>query len=259
MELIFVGTSDGIPLKDRHCSCYMLKCGGAVYFIDAGTSLYDAMRDHGVSADGLRAVFTTHPHGDHVNGLIHTVAMLAWRKPELGFDVYLTRQELIDAMVAYTKATFHPDSGDAASGIKMHLASAGEVYRDGNISVTYYLNKHIKFENCSYSILVRELCEGGGSILFSGDLSQGLSAEDYPTAAYEGQDLMLCEMAHFETMRPLEYFKRSRICALALTHVNRRALRQPDIETLISELPYPTRVAADGDRVRVNKGEVQFL
>ena len=65
MKITFVGTSHGVPEKNRYCTCIMLESGGAIYFIDAGAPIVDFLVNNGKSVNDLRAVFTTHVHSDH--------------------------------------------------------------------------------------------------------------------------------------------------------------------------------------------------
>ena len=44
MKLIFVGTSHGVPEKDRRCSSYLLEVDGSYYIIDMGTQTIEDLR-----------------------------------------------------------------------------------------------------------------------------------------------------------------------------------------------------------------------
>ena len=43
MKITFLGTSHGVPAKDRFCSSIMLESGGSFYFIDAGAPVMDLL------------------------------------------------------------------------------------------------------------------------------------------------------------------------------------------------------------------------
>ena len=70
MKITFLGTSHGVPAADRYCACTMLEVNGATYFIDAGAPLIDILLRRGTDLNTIRALFTTHLHGDHVNGVL---------------------------------------------------------------------------------------------------------------------------------------------------------------------------------------------
>ena len=78
MKITFVGTSHGVPWADRHCSCFMVESGGAVYFVDAGAPMVEAIMGAGREVDDLRAVFTTHIHSDHTVGMIQLASLMNW-------------------------------------------------------------------------------------------------------------------------------------------------------------------------------------
>ena len=69
MKLTFLGTSCGVPQKDRYCSSCMIECGDGTYLIDAGAPVAELLRKYGKTPVDLNAVFITHMHGDHLDGL----------------------------------------------------------------------------------------------------------------------------------------------------------------------------------------------
>ena len=78
MRITFVGSSHGIPEPNRKCSCIMLEMGDRIYFIDMGTSAVDALRARGMPVENVKAVFISHMHGDHINGLILFINLITW-------------------------------------------------------------------------------------------------------------------------------------------------------------------------------------
>ena len=47
MKITFLGTSHGVPAKDRFCSGYMIEAGDATYLVDAGAPVADLVLRHG--------------------------------------------------------------------------------------------------------------------------------------------------------------------------------------------------------------------
>ena len=90
MKITFLGTSHGVPSAERYCSCTMIEVGGATYFIDCGAPLIDLLIRRGTDLNSIRAIFTTHMHGDHVNGLTAFADLCNWYYKTTSFDVYLT-------------------------------------------------------------------------------------------------------------------------------------------------------------------------
>ena len=69
MKITFLGTADVRPRVDAYVSATMIEVGDRVYLLDAGAPVSDLMLRYGRRPDALCAVFTTHAHNDHVDGL----------------------------------------------------------------------------------------------------------------------------------------------------------------------------------------------
>ena len=189
MKITFLGTSHGVPEKDRYCTCIMLESGGAIYFIDAGAPMIDFLVNKGKSINDLRAVFTTHVHSDHTVGLVHLVNLMNWYYKKSAAEIFITEQEHIDATARWTYT-----AGDGyidEERIRFKIPYEGCVYQDENIKVEYIPTAHMKN---SYAILVTE---GEKRVLFGGDLSHGLRKRDVPPLISENIDGFVCELAHF--------------------------------------------------------------
>ena len=70
MKITFLGTSHGYPEKGRVVSCTMVETGGKIYIIDAGSAVDEHLVEQDADFSAVRAVFITHMHSDHVNGLL---------------------------------------------------------------------------------------------------------------------------------------------------------------------------------------------
>ena len=74
MKIAFLGTGHGIATPERSCSAALIEVGDALYYVDAGAPIYERTEALGFDATKVRAVFTTHVHTDHTNGLFpHTL------------------------------------------------------------------------------------------------------------------------------------------------------------------------------------------
>ena len=95
MKLIFVGTSHGVPEKDRRCSSYLLEVGGSYYIIDMGTQTIEDPRRREIAIEDVRLVICTHPHGDHTDGLVSFVDLLNWYYKQAQTKILLPDERLI--------------------------------------------------------------------------------------------------------------------------------------------------------------------
>ena len=241
MKITFVGTSHGVPEKDRFCTCMMLESGGAIYFIDAGAPIVDHLVSNGKDINDLRAVFTTHVHSDHTVGLVHLVNLMNWYYKRSEADIFVTEQEHIDATVRWT---YTAGDGEAdLNRIRLKVPTEGVVYKDENITVEYIPTAHMRN---SYAILVTE---GNKRVLFGGDLSHGLRKQDVPPVIKENIDGFVCELAHF-TVEELEpYLEECRAKRLFFIHAKPK--RYEDIERLRGRYAFEILTPSDRDEFYV--------
>jgi ribonuclease BN (tRNA processing enzyme) len=216
MKIAFLGTGHGIGSPERHCSAALIESGDAIYYIDAGAPLFERTEALGFDAAKARVVFTTHAHGDHICGLYQFADLLNWAKrfAETRCRFFMTEKAVAEAMENLISLTAKPLD---KSRLSFEIATEGLVYSDENIRVSYTPTRHIAVLNRpSYSIIIE--CEGK-RVIFSGDMSQHLAEGDFPEAAYEECDLLVCELAHFSVEELTPYLKKAKAKRVAFSHV----------------------------------------
>ncbi len=244
MKITFIGTSHGVPAADRYCSSIMLECDDAVYFMDAGAPISNELLRHGKSMAQVRAVFTTHVHGDHTVGLFQFCDLINWYFRDASADVYVTEQALVDLIKQSIIVTGTPTVDE--SRVRFHVPTEGQVYDDEHIRVEYIRTAHCPV---SYAILVTEI-PTGRRILFGGDFSNGLHAADIPAVIREDIDGFVCEMAHFDVSHITPYLADCHTHRLWFTHVF--PLEKYDaIENLKGKYPFDILTPADGDAYEI--------
>lgn len=91
MELWFMGTSAGMPIRDRNVTSVVLRLsrmGGALWMFDCGEGTQHQLLRTPLKLSRLRKLFVTHLHGDHVfgiPGLLSSRASLGATEP---LDIY---------------------------------------------------------------------------------------------------------------------------------------------------------------------------
>jgi ribonuclease Z len=79
MRIVTLGTSAGLPTRDRHLSAVVLQTKGHSFLFDCGEGTqYRLMQAH-ISPVQLEAIFISHLHGDHcfgLPGLLSTLSLL---------------------------------------------------------------------------------------------------------------------------------------------------------------------------------------
>ena len=247
MKITFLGTSHGVPAADRWCSASMLEAGGGVYCIDAGGPLIDLLLRRGVDLNRVKALFATHMHGDHVNGVLPYADLINWYFKEAQTDIYLTEERGIELFKQLIEL-MESDSIDEAR-VRFRLMAPETVYQDENLRLTPLPTRHLAhLGRPSYAYLAEA---DGRTALFTGDLSGGLRENDFPAWALEHEvDALICEMAHFDAADVRPWLEKCRAKQVLFNHVF--PLDKLDrIRALDAALPIPVRAVADGDVVEL--------
>ena len=242
MKITFLGTSHGVPSGDRFCTAMMIESGSSVYLIDAGAPVADLLLRYGKSISDLRAVFTTHAHTDHINGIFPLVNLMNWYFTDSQADFYITEQPVIDAWKNLNLAL---GSALSEERIRFHKVEDLNVYEDENIKIQYFPTQHM-FPRPSYAILVTE---GDKRVLFSGDFSNRLSRQDVPAIlSEEPLDAFVCELAHFSLAELTPYLEACKAKSVYFTHVFPYS-RFDEIKAVQNDFDYPITIVDDGSEI----------
>ena len=241
MKITFLGTSHGVPARDRFCSCVMLESNGAIYLIDAGAPAVELMLQNGKKIADFRALFTSHTHMDHTVGMIHLIGLLSWHYTECKADFFITEQAHIDSTKQWILTSGVREVDE--SRLHFHVPTAGLVYEDENIKVEYIPTMHMEH---SYAILVTE---GDKRVLFGGDFSYKLKKKDIPTVIQEEIDGFVCELAHFDMEILAPYLESCRAKKVFFVHAKQK--HYEGAEAAKGKYPFEILTPADGDSFEI--------
>jgi ribonuclease BN (tRNA processing enzyme) len=76
VSVTFVGAGDAYNAAGRCHACYFVRASTTCFLLDCGPTVLLGLRQAGLTADDLDAVFISHLHGDHFAGL--PFLFLAW-------------------------------------------------------------------------------------------------------------------------------------------------------------------------------------
>jgi len=237
MKLIFVGTSHGVPEKDRRCSSYLLEVGGSYYIIDMGTQTIEDLRRREIAIENVRLVICTHPHGDHTDGLVSFVDLLNWYFKQAQTKILVPDERLIPLLKAWAQIS---DNGKPVrDDLFLSAYAAGIAYEDEHLRLTAIPTQHCAN---AYAFLVEA---EGKKLLFTGDLCR--PDVDFPTVAFETElDLIICELAHFSPDTCVAAFDRTKAKRILHTHINESRWRDALSAQLNRPHPYAYGAAYDG-------------
>ena len=246
MKITFLGTADGLPRPGHFRASTMIEVADRLYLIDGGAPIADLILVNGKRPEQLKAFFNTHPHTDHTDGMLSLLTLSGWTYKNVAFDIYVPDRCVTDAYVAYfetiTEVKYPSDR------IKHHVFTEGEIYDDGYIKVTAVPTKHC-LPKPSFSFIVEA---EGKKVVFSGDLSQFFSGNDFPKVVLEEEvDLFVCEMAHFGEEHIAPYLEKCKARRVMFNHYQPQ--KESHIESLATpgRFPFPISMAQDGESVEI--------
>ncbi len=245
MKITFLGTADGIPRPHHACTATAVEIGEDVYLIDGGAPVVDTLLSAGIDPNRIKAIFNTHPHADHVDGITSLLTLSTWWYKEMSFDIYWAMKKTGEVLVDYVSAFV--DFPHDRIAMK-EIPGAGTFYDDGVLKVTAFPTLHCE-PKPSYAFLLEA---EGKRVFFSGDVSYALYRNDFPTyVCEEPTDLFICEMAHIGEEEVLPYLEQCRAGRVIFNHYQQK--KEEHIERLSApgRFPFPVAMAHDGESVTV--------
>lgn len=236
MRITFIGASHGVPEPNRKCSCTMIEIKGRYYFIDMGTPAIDHLVTAGIPIDAVKAIFITHMHGDHTNGLISFVDLISWYFKTSDPMIFLPNIACVKIIEDWLKI-----NQTSPRELRYREVDPGEIYEDGFLKVTAIQTLH---SERSYAYFLEA---EGKSVLFTGDL--GHPDQDFPAIAKAHEtDLIVCEAAHFSAT---DYLPHLRECKTKQIYVNHyQGKKIPSVLQLAEEMgDIPVKLAYDGSEI----------
>lgn len=195
MRVTFVGTGRCIDRPGSNAVANMIEVGNAVYFVDCGAPVADALLRLGKDPASVRAVFTTHCHSDCTAGIFFFADLVNWAWRECTLRVFLTTQAMIAATERLILAALSGGGRIDHDRLSFLLADAGRVYEDELVTVDYISPRHVaKGSSPSYAILLTERASGKRA-LFSGASPYGIAEDGLPGETIADTDLFVCGLS----------------------------------------------------------------
>src|SRR3712207_4025718 len=88
MQLIFLGTSSGVPTARRGLSSIALTRGSELLLFDAGEGMQRNFIKAGLGMNKKMKIFITHMHADHCVGLLGLLQTMELQGREKSIDIY---------------------------------------------------------------------------------------------------------------------------------------------------------------------------
>jgi ribonuclease Z len=154
MYAVLLGTGYPRPDNDHAGPSTAIVIGEKVFLIDAGRGVMMRLAAANLAPKNIRAVFLTHLHSDHIDGLpdvFHTTWQFGRSAP---FELYgpTGSQDLVDGIMKLYFADIHirrdltEKLPAAGATINLHTVREGIIYADEDVRVTAFLVNHAPVE-----------------------------------------------------------------------------------------------------------------
>lgn len=184
LNVALCGTGSPFPDPTRAGPCSAVIVGGKVFVIDSGEGAARSLARMGIPASRIEAIFLTHFHSDHIDGL-PPVLLQSWVSGTRTRPMPLYGPEGVESVaagfnaayaldsgyrVAHHSAAIAPPSGQGAAPVAFSLqgaAAAGGivVYNADGLVVTAFTVNH----NPVHTAVGYRFEYAGRSVVFSGD------------------------------------------------------------------------------------------
>ena len=240
MRITVLGSGHGVPEAHKKCTSILFEIGENRYFVDAGCDINMEIANRRIPFESVKALFITHPHSDHMDGLFPFIGLLGWFYTKVDPEVYMPNEQCVDLLKFY----FDTFEMKLRPETKVCIIGDGVIYDDGVLKVTAIPTKHCP--NSHAFLLEAE----GKRILCSGDLRH--PSIDFPDV-YD-IDVALLEAAHFDVREYTNIVKEKNIKSVYINHYG-NYIGQINVERFLQLKkdisPIPAELTTDGFEINL--------
>jgi ribonuclease Z len=139
LQVIFLGTSAGVPTRSRNVSCVALRLPqrGETWLFDCGEGTQHQILNSDLKFSQITRIFITHLHGDHLFGLMGLLATCGMAGHAQHISVYGPPglEDYVREISSRTEIRF-------SYPLDVHTVKAGTIFEDEEFRVTCGALKH---------------------------------------------------------------------------------------------------------------------
>lgn len=235
MKITIVGSGHGVPEANKQCTSILIDIGGSLYFVDAGCDINMALSNRRLPFENVKAVFITHPHTDHMDGLWPFLGLIGWFYKNANPEVYVPNEKCVNLANVYLDTfgfKLRPEQ-------KLAIVGDGVIFDDGTLRVTAIPTQHCP--NAHAFLLEAE----GKRVLCSGDIKR--PEIDFPDV--DNLDAAILEGAHFDVREYTPILKNKNVKSAYINHYG-NYIGRCNLETFLTLrndiAPVPAALTTDG-------------
>lgn len=128
MQIVFLGTSSGVPTKNRNVSSVALELepGGEIFLFDCGEGTQHQWLKIRQKMSRITKIFITHMHGDHIYGLPGFLATLSMNRHKSKVELYGPKE-----LMKWLQATCDLSMLNLKMPLEFHEISGEQVLFEG--------------------------------------------------------------------------------------------------------------------------------
>ncbi|MFC5649696.1 MBL fold metallo-hydrolase [Paenibacillus solisilvae] len=225
VELLFLGTSAGIPTAKRHSSGTAIKKDDKLYLIDCGGPVCSQLKKMNEDPKNIEAVFITHWHPDHAGGLPILIQDLQLSGRTKSLTIYGPKGT--DRKVKLLQNIFIIPQEIYNFELKTKEYDEKTVYSDESIDFRFFKTRHLSDDywkqlDAKHNFEIDPVAYGfmvqfdGKKIVFSGDL---LNSDDL-IPVLPGAELVIHEFGHINPNLLRTFTRKHDIPKLIINHIH---------------------------------------
>lgn len=252
IKIRFLGTCSGTePFENMHHTAFTIEADERTYWFDAGENCSRNAFLQGVDMLSVNSIFISHPHVDHIGGLINLLLLIRqqmWRKngnPVDGYvNLFLPHEKLWGALKGLIDIA-EPGMLESVMSVRTGLIEDGPVFENADIKVSALHNAHIlDEENADWQSYSFRIEINGKKVIYSGDIRKLCELD--PLIA-SGCDYLIIESGHQKVSEILEYAEGKKIENVIFNHHGREIINdRKSAEELAKKYPFNAVIAYDG-------------
>ncbi|MBE6368016.1 MAG: MBL fold metallo-hydrolase [Lentisphaerae bacterium] len=211
MKLHVLGALSGTePFKDLHHTSWVVELeNGHLYWFDAGENCSHTAYLMGLDLFNIQALFISHPHYDHMAGLLNVFSTYAKMHylvavdadTERSFDLYMPVAGLWETFESLTRQlrAYPP-----ATTVRPHVACDGGCFENDEIKIEFRGNMHMPLtEDGKHQAFSFRISAEGKTVVASGDCKSPDEFLDWS----KNCDLQLMESGHHHPWEVCRFWK----------------------------------------------------